>query len=57
MDREQRERANKQLHEALRTKLEANRGSLRLEDLMGRRGEHQGELRPDETSPRGEHES
>ena len=56
MDREEREQANQTLREKLMERLEANRG-ITLEDLMGRRGEHQGEPRPDETSPRGERES
>jgi hypothetical protein len=48
MDREQRERANKQLHEALRAKLEANRGGITLEDLMGRERDQEGEAPPEQ---------
>ena len=57
MDREQREQANRALHEALRAKLEANRGGLRIEDLMGQshRDQEAAELRSNEAG-RGERE-
>ena len=39
MDRERREEANHKFRDALVARLEANRGGIRIEGLMGRRRE------------------
>ena len=61
MDREQREQANRALHEVLARKLEANRGGLTLEALMGRSREEEATEPPSnatrEPSEAGERES